>query len=65
VPEIMRPGRKLAHAGGLCTLYAVRGEDWEAHQCVGMVATAALAAAICDAVNAAGKPLPLGGEADE
>jgi hypothetical protein len=60
VAEIMRPGRKLSQAEGLCTLYAVTGDDWETHPCIGVAATAEIARAICDAVNAAGKPLPAG-----
>jgi len=55
---LMRPGRKLSRTQGLCTVYAVTGDDWEAHVCVGIVATPAIAAAVCDAVNARGVPLP-------
>lgn len=55
---LMRPGRKLSRAPGLCTVYAVTGDDWETHECVGIMATAAIADAVCDAVNARGIPLP-------
>lgn len=51
---LMRPGR----APGLCTLYRVAGEDWERHECVGVVSSPELAAAVCEAVNARGVPLP-------
>jgi hypothetical protein len=57
---LMRPGRKLSQSPGMCTLYRVTGDDWEAHECVGMVATPEIAAAVCEAVNARGVPLPSG-----
>jgi hypothetical protein len=55
---LMRPGRKLSRTPGLCTVYAVTGDDWEKHVCVGIMATPAIAAAVCEAVNARGVPLP-------
>jgi hypothetical protein len=56
---LMRPGRKLSQTTGLCTVYAADGGDWEAHECVGIMATPAIAAAVCEAVNARGVPLPV------
>lgn len=61
---LMRPGRHLSRTPGLCTLYAVTGDDWEQHECVGVVATPEIAAAVCEAVNARGVPLPMGGVPD-
>jgi hypothetical protein len=58
---VMRPGRHLSLTPGLCTLYAVTGDDWEQHACVGVVATPEIAAAVCEAVNARGVPLPVAG----
>lgn len=58
---IMRPGRSLSQTPGLCTLYRVTGDDWKAHECIGMVASPEVAAAVCGAVNALGVPLPAGG----
>jgi hypothetical protein len=58
---LMRPGRKLSRTAGLCTVYAVTGDDWEAHACVGIMATPAIAEAVCEAVNARGVPLPAEG----
>ena len=56
---LMRAGRTLSQVPeSLCTLYRVTGDDWEAHECVGMVATPEIAAAVCEAVNARGVPLP-------
>jgi hypothetical protein len=58
-PEpILRVGRSLSRTPGLCTLYRVTGEDWQAHECVGVMTSPALAEAVCEAVNACGKPLP-------
>jgi hypothetical protein len=59
---LMRAGRKLSRTQGLCTVYAVTGGDWEAHACVGIMATPAVASAVCDAVNARGVPLPAAAE---
>jgi hypothetical protein len=58
---VMRPGRHLSRTPGLCTLYAITGDDWVDHVCVGVVATPEIAAAICEAVNARGVPLPTAG----
>src|ERR1019366_4115636 len=58
---IMRTGRHLSQTDGLCTLYRVTGDagdDWTAHECVGMAKTPEIAEAICEAVNARGVPLP-------
>lgn len=55
---LMRPGRHLSRWPGLCTLYRVTGEDQERHECVGVMASPELAAAVCEAVNARGVPLP-------
>jgi hypothetical protein len=55
---IMRPGRTLSQTPGLCTLYRVTGDDWQEHECIGMVASPEIAEALCDAVNALGVPLP-------
>jgi hypothetical protein len=55
---IMRPGRTLSQTPGLCTLYRVTGDDWKAHECVGMVSSPEMAEAVCGAVNALGVPLP-------
>jgi hypothetical protein len=55
---IMRPGRTLSQTPGLCTLYRVTGDDWQAHECIGMVASPEIAEALCGAVNALGVPLP-------
>ena len=49
----MRTGRTLGR-----TLYRVTGPDWKAHECIGLADTPDIAAAICEAVNAYGKPLP-------
>jgi hypothetical protein len=57
----MRTGRHLSQTDGLCTLYRVTGDagdDWTAHECVGMAKTPEIAEAICEAVNARGIPLP-------
>jgi hypothetical protein len=55
---LMRPGRTLSQTPGLCTLYRVTGDDWERHECVGLVTSPEVAKAICDAVTARGVPLP-------
>jgi hypothetical protein len=55
----MRTGRSLSQTPGLCTLYRVTGDDWQDHECIGMMATPELAQAICEAVNAHGRPLPV------
>jgi hypothetical protein len=55
---IMRPGRTLGQSPGLCTLYRVTGDDWKAHERVGVVISPEVAAAVCGAVNARGVPLP-------
>jgi len=57
-PSLMRPGRTLSQAPGLCTVYRVTGQDWAGHECVGVVSSPELAAAVCEAVNARGLPLP-------
>jgi hypothetical protein len=49
---IMRVGRTLSQTPGLCTLYRVTGDDWKAHECIGITATPEIAEAICEAVNA-------------
>lgn len=56
--QLMRPGRTLSQGPGLCTVYRVTGDDWEKHECVGIVTSPAVAAAICEAVTARGVPLP-------
>jgi hypothetical protein len=60
--EIMRPGRKLIRTGGPCTLYVVTGSGPDADECIGLVVTAEIAGAVCNAVNARGIPLPGTGE---
>lgn len=58
---LMRAGRTLSQVPeSLCTLYRVRGETWEDHECVGIVKSPEIAAAVCEAVNARGVPLPSG-----
>jgi hypothetical protein len=55
---IIRTGRTLSGSPGLCTLYRVTGPGWKAHERVGVMASPALAEAVCAAVNAYGRPLP-------
>jgi hypothetical protein len=55
---LMRPGRTLVRTTGLCTVYRVAGGTELDHECAGVMASPALAVAVCDAVNAAGVPLP-------
>jgi hypothetical protein len=55
---LMRTGRTLSQQPGPCTLYRVTGDGQD--ECVGMVNSNEIAAAICEAVNARGIPLPGG-----
>jgi hypothetical protein len=54
----MRTGRTLSGSPGLCTLYRATGPGWKAHERVGVMTSPALAEAVCEAVNAYGRPLP-------
>jgi hypothetical protein len=57
--DVMRAGRSLSQVPeSLCTLYRVTGEDWQDHECIGIVKSPEIAAAVCEAVNAQGIPLP-------
>lgn len=57
--DVARAGRKLSQVpGSLTTLYAVTGPDPDQHPCIGLVASPEIAAAIVDALNTTGQPLP-------